>query len=64
MHLMPLIVFDIDVLYLFSDEKIDELKVIFLEEEIKDLKSSLREAQNRNAYLTQVLEQEQSKRSQ
>ncbi|XP_013412048.1 coiled-coil domain-containing protein 74A-like [Lingula anatina] len=38
-----------------------ELKHIFLEEEIKDLKETLREARNHNTYLKQLLEQEQSK---
>lgn len=40
-----------------KDDKLDELKIIFLEEEIKELKHALREARNRNAYLTQVIEQ-------
>jgi uncharacterized membrane protein (DUF106 family) len=44
------------VLYL-TEERIDELKIIFLEEEIKELKHALREARNRNTYLTNLLEQ-------
>ncbi|XP_052801303.1 coiled-coil domain-containing protein 74B-like isoform X2 [Mya arenaria] len=40
-----------------GEEKLDELKIIFLEEEIKELKHALREARNRNAYLTQLIEQ-------
>jgi len=40
----------------------DELKVIFLEEEIKELKRALRESRNRNTYLTQVLEQNEDTR--
>ncbi|CAC5405895.1 unnamed protein product [Mytilus coruscus] len=39
------------------EERIDELKIIFLEEEIKELKHALREARNRNTYLTNLLEQ-------
>ena len=40
-----------------SEDRIDELKVIFLEEEIKELKHALRESRNRNNYLQQLLEQ-------
>eukprot|EP00918_Siedleckia_nematoides_P097606 GHVU01213837.1.p1 GENE.GHVU01213837.1~~GHVU01213837.1.p1 ORF type:complete len:435 (+),score=53.92 GHVU01213837.1:564-1868(+) len=40
-----------------SDEKIQELKVIFLEEEIKELKKTLRDEKSKNNYLTQLLEQ-------
>ena len=40
-----------------TEDKLDELKIIFLEEEIKELKHALREARNRNSYLTQVIEQ-------
>ncbi|WAR02497.1 CC74B-like protein [Mya arenaria] len=43
--------------FLEKEEKLDELKIIFLEEEIKELKHALREARNRNAYLTQLIEQ-------
>ncbi|XP_053376286.1 coiled-coil domain-containing protein 74A-like isoform X2 [Mercenaria mercenaria] len=39
------------------EDKLDELKIIFLEEEIKELKHALREARNRNSYLTQVIDQ-------
>lgn len=39
------------------EDRIDELKVIFLEEEIKELKHALRESRNRNNYLSQLLEQ-------
>jgi chemotaxis regulatin CheY-phosphate phosphatase CheZ len=48
------------VLYL-TEERIDELKIIFLEEEIKELKHALREARNRNTYLTNLLEQAEQK---
>lgn len=41
----------------FTEDRIDELKVIFLEEEIKELKHALRESRNRNNYLSQLLEQ-------
>lgn len=37
----------------------DELKIIFLEEEIKELKKTLKEERLRNNYLTQLLEQAQ-----
>lgn len=48
-----------------KEDKLDELKIIFLEEEIKELKHALRESRNRNTYLTQVVEQnEESKRKQ
>lgn len=48
-----------------KEEKLDELKIIFLEEEIKELKHALRESRNRNTYLTQVVEQnEESKKKQ
>lgn len=40
-----------------KEDKLDELKIIFLEEEIKELKHALRESRNRNTYLTQVIEQ-------
>lgn len=40
-----------------KEDKLDELKIIFLEEEIKELKHALREARNRNAYLSQVVDQ-------
>ncbi|XP_052270342.1 coiled-coil domain-containing protein 74B-like [Dreissena polymorpha] len=43
--------------YLEKEDKLDELKIIFLEEEIKELKHALREARNRNSYLTQLVEQ-------
>ncbi|KAK3083698.1 hypothetical protein FSP39_001688 [Pinctada imbricata] len=39
------------------EDRIDELKMIFLEEEIKELKHALRESRNRNNYLSQLLEQ-------
>lgn len=42
-----------------TEDKLDELKIIFLEEEIKELKRALRESRNRNAYLSQVLEQKE-----
>ena len=52
------------ILFIVED-KLDELKIIFLEEEIKELKHALREARNRNTYLTQVVEQnEEAKKKQ
>ena len=39
-----------------SDEKVEDLKIIFLEEEIKDLKKALKEETNRNHYLQQLLD--------
>ncbi|XP_061197997.1 coiled-coil domain-containing protein 74A-like isoform X1 [Saccostrea echinata] len=39
------------------EDRVDELKVIFLEEEIKELKHALRDARNRNNYMSQLLEQ-------
>ncbi|XP_025091079.1 uncharacterized protein LOC112562201 isoform X2 [Pomacea canaliculata] len=44
------------------EEKLSELKVIFLEEEIKELKHALREARNRHAYIQQLLEQSEDAR--
>ncbi|XP_062614350.1 uncharacterized protein LOC134276083 isoform X2 [Saccostrea cucullata] len=40
-----------------KEDRVDELKVIFLEEEIKELKHALRDARNRNNYMSQLLEQ-------
>lgn len=42
-----------------QDDKIDELKVIFLEEEIRELKKALRDEKSKNHYLSQLLEQSQ-----
>ena len=39
-----------------SDEKMGDLKVLFLEEEIKELKKALREERNTNQYLQQLLD--------
>lgn len=47
---------------LLTEEKLSELKVIFLEEEIKELKHALREARNRHAYIQQLLEQSEDAR--
>lgn len=44
------------------EEKLDELKVIFLEEEIKELKHALRETRNKNTYIQQLLEQSEETR--
>ncbi|XP_069135505.1 coiled-coil domain-containing protein 74A-like isoform X2 [Argopecten irradians] len=41
------------------EDRLDELKIIFLEEEIKELKHALRDLKNRNNFLTQRLEQEE-----
>ncbi|KAL4223629.1 Coiled coil protein 74 [Mactra antiquata] len=46
-----------DARLLEKEDKTDELKIIFLEEEIKELKRALREARNRNTYLSQVIDQ-------
>ncbi|XP_066304268.1 coiled-coil domain-containing protein 74A-like isoform X1 [Branchiostoma lanceolatum] len=40
-----------------KEDKLDELKTLFLEEEIRDLKYALREARSRNQYLTQIIQQ-------
>ena len=59
-----LIPFKCLILFIVED-KLDELKIIFLEEEIKELKHALREVRNRNTYLTQVVEQnEEAKKKQ
>ncbi|XP_033747920.1 coiled-coil domain-containing protein 74A-like isoform X1 [Pecten maximus] len=42
-----------------AEDRLDELKIIFLEEEIKELKHALRDLKNRNNFLTQRLEQEE-----
>ncbi|XP_076434951.1 coiled-coil domain-containing protein 74B-like [Babylonia areolata] len=44
------------------EERLDELKVIFLEEEIKELKHALRETRNKNTYVQQLLEQSEETR--
>lgn len=46
------------------EERLDELKVIFLEEEIKELKHALRETRNRNTYIQQLFEQSEDARKQ
>nr|KAG5686090.1 hypothetical protein BaRGS_021342 [Batillaria attramentaria] len=46
------------------EERLDELKVIFLEEEIKELKHALRETRNRNTYVQQLYEQSEDARKQ
>ena len=45
-----------------TEERLDELKVIFLEEEIKELKHALRETRNKNTYIQQLLEQSEETR--
>ncbi|XP_005096157.1 coiled-coil domain-containing protein 74A isoform X2 [Aplysia californica] len=49
-----------------EEDKNEEMKIVFLEEEVKELKHALRETRNKNQYLTQLLEQaeEQRKRQQ
>ncbi|XP_055861182.1 uncharacterized protein LOC106073048 isoform X1 [Biomphalaria glabrata] len=42
--------------------KKEEIKILFLEEEIKELKHALRETRNKNHYLTQRLEQEEKQK--
>ena len=49
-------------LFLMTEERLDELKVIFLEEEIKELKHALRETRNKNTYIQQLLEQSEEAR--
>ena len=44
------------MIYQGSGEKVEDLKIIFLEEEIKDLKKALQEETNRNHYLQQLLD--------
>ncbi|XP_021370442.1 coiled-coil domain-containing protein 74A-like isoform X1 [Mizuhopecten yessoensis] len=41
------------------EDRLDELKIIFLEEEIKELKHALRDLKNRNSFFSQRLEQEE-----
>ena len=38
-----------------SSDKMEEMKILFLEEEIKELKSSLRDEKCRNHYLTNLI---------
>ncbi|XP_064612859.1 coiled-coil domain-containing protein 74A-like isoform X2 [Liolophura sinensis] len=45
-----------------KEEKLDELKVIFLEEEVRELKQTVREAKSRSAHLSQMLEQSEDQR--
>ena len=52
----------ITCLFLMTEERLDELKVIFLEEEIKELKHALRETRNKNTYIQQLLEQSEEAR--
>lgn len=40
----------------------NEMKIVFLEEEIKELKHALRETRNKNQYLIQLLEQSEEQR--
>ena len=49
------------MLYVFvaTEGNTDELKIIFLEEEIKEMKKTLKEERLRNKYLTELLEQAQ-----
>ncbi|XP_021370444.1 coiled-coil domain-containing protein 74A-like isoform X2 [Mizuhopecten yessoensis] len=42
-----------------KEDRLDELKIIFLEEEIKELKHALRDLKNRNSFFSQRLEQEE-----
>lgn len=44
------------------EEKLDELKVIFLEEEVRELKQAVRDGKSRNAHLSQMLEQSEDQR--
>ncbi|KAH9491491.1 hypothetical protein Btru_032085 [Bulinus truncatus] len=39
--------------------KTEEMRILFLEEEVKELKHALRETRNKNHYLTQLLEQKE-----
>ncbi|GFO16372.1 coiled-coil domain-containing protein 74a [Plakobranchus ocellatus] len=45
-----------------AEEKTTDMKIVFLEEEVKELKHALRETRNRNQYLTQLLEQAEEQR--
>ena len=44
------------IYFAVSDEKLDELKMMFLEEEVKELKRFLREEKSKNQYLTNLAE--------
>ena len=41
---------------MFPAEKVDEIKIIFLEEEIAELKKSLKEEKQKNHYMQQLLD--------
>lgn len=47
-----------------TESKFEELKVIFLEDEVKDLKRQLKEEKGRNNYLTQLLQQAEKQKLQ
>ena len=49
-------------MYFSAEEKTSEMKIVFLEEEVKELKHALRETRNRNQYLSQLLEQAEEQR--
>ena len=41
------------------DEKVEELKVIFLEEELKEVKKALKEEKHKTQYLQQLMAEQQ-----
>lgn len=45
-----------------QDDKLEELRIIFLEEEVRKLRHAYQELRKRNAYLSQLLEQSESRR--
>ena len=47
-----------------TESKMDELKVIFLEDEIKDLRRQMKEEKGRNNYLSQLLQQTEKQKLQ
>ena len=42
-----------------SDDKMEELKLIFLEEELKEVKKALRDEKNKSQYLQKLTETQQ-----
>ena len=52
------------ILYVLESDKTDEMKIVFLEEEVKELKHALRETRSKNQILTQRLDQAEQQRKQ
>jgi uncharacterized membrane protein YgaE (UPF0421/DUF939 family) len=46
-----------------SDDKMEELKLIFLEDELKEVKKALRDEKHKSQYLQQLLEAQQRQQS-